>query len=240
LRGLRKLEPLRELGKEKLKGKKVLAVMSSKGGVGKSVISALLSLSLPSVTLIDLDIHTMAIAKLFGVEGLTHEVGKEGIRPFRINNVNLVSLSGVVRGGKYVILPGVNQSSVMEELLAYSSIVTDYVVIDMPPGLGDEVLVLERLTDFQPVVVTTPSKVSLKVVNHLLSYLKERGKEKVYVIVNMAYFKCGNEIIRPFGEFKGDLELPIDPAIEDYVGRIHEYHGEVRSKIEEFVKKELM
>jgi hypothetical protein len=56
----------------------------------------------------------------------------------------------------------------------------------------------------------------------------------------MAYFKCGNEIIRPFGEFKGDLELPIDPAIEDYVGRIHEYYGEVRSKIEEFVKKELM
>ena len=234
------MEPLRELGKEKLKGKKVIAVMSSKGGVGKSVISALLSLSLPSVTLIDLDIHTMAIAKLFGVEGLTHEVGKEGIRPFRINNVNLVSLSGVVRGGKYVILPGGNQSSVMEELLAYSSIVTDYVVIDMPPGLGDEVLVLERLTDFQPVVVTTPSKVSLKVVNHLLSYLKERGKEKVYVIVNMAYFKCGNEIIRPFGEFKGDLELPIDPAIEDYVGRIYEYHGEIRSKIEEFVKKELM
>lgn len=103
--------------------------------------------------------------------------------------MNLVSLSGVVRGGKYVILPGGNQSSVMEELLAYSSIVTDYVVIDMPPGLGDEVLVLERLTDFQPVVVTTPSKVSLKVVNHLLSYLKERGKEKVYVIINMAYFK---------------------------------------------------
>jgi len=230
------MEPLRELAKEKLKGKKVIAVMSAKGGVGKSVVSALLSLSLPStVTLIDLDVHTMAIAKLFGVEGKELEVDKEGIQPISVKNVNLISLSGIVRD-RYVLLPGRNQSNVMEELIAYSAIKTDYVVFDLPPGLGDEILVLERLTDFKPLVITTPSKVSVKVVNHMLNYLKEREK-KPTVIVNMSYFNCGNEKVKPFGDFQGDINLPIDPTLEDYIGRIQEYDGEVKKVLRENLDK---
>ena len=230
------MEPLRELAKDKLKGKKVVAVMSAKGGVGKSVISALLSLSLPStVTLIDLDIHTMAIAKLFGVENKELEVDKEGIQPIKIKNVGLISLAGIVRD-RYVLLPGKNQSNVMKELVAYSAIKSDYVVFDLPPGLGDEILVLEELTDFKPVVVTTPSKVSLKVVNYLLDYLKERGK-KPTVIVNMSYFNCGNEKVKPFGDYQGDINLPIDPTLEDYIGRIQEYEGEVKKVLRENLDK---
>ena len=230
------MEPLRELAKDKLKGKKVIAVMSAKGGVGKSVISALLSLSLPSsVTLIDLDIHTMAIAKLFGVENKELEVNKEGIQPINIKSVGLISLAGIVKD-KYVLLPGRNQSNVMKELVAYSAIKSEYVVFDLPPGLGDEILVLEELTDFKPVVVTTPSKVSVKVVNYLLDYLKERGK-KPTAIVNMSYFNCGNERVRPFGDFQGDINLPIDPSLEDYIGRIQEYEGEVKNVLRENLNK---
>jgi len=230
------MEPLRELAKDKLKGKKVVAVMSAKGGVGKSVISALLSLSLPSsVTLIDLDIHTMAIAKLFGVESKELEVNKEGLQPVNIKNVGLISLAGIVRD-KYVLLPGRNQSNVMKELIAYSAIKSEYVVFDLPPGLGDEILVLEELTDFKPVVVTTPSKVSVKVVNYLLDYLKEKGKKST-VIVNMSYFNCGNEKVRPFGDFQGDVNLPIDPSLEDYIGRIQEYGGEVKNVLRENLNK---
>jgi len=230
------MEPLRELAKDKLKGKKVIAVMSAKGGVGKSVISALLSLSLPSsVTLIDLDIHTMAIAKLFGVENKELEVNKEGIQPINIKNVGLISLAGIVRD-KYVLLPGRNQSNVMKELVAYSAIKSDYIVFDLPPGLGDEILVLEELTDFEPVVVTTPSKVSVKVVNYLLDYLKEREK-KPTVIVNMSYFNCGEERVRPFGNFQGDINLPIDPSLEDYIGRIQEYEGEIKNVLRENLAK---
>jgi len=230
------MEPLRELAKDKLKGKKVVAVMSAKGGVGKSVISALLSLSLPSsVTLIDLDIHTMAIAKLFGVENKELEVNKEGIQPMNIKNVGLISLAGIVRD-KYVLLSGRNQSNVMKELVAYSAIKSAYVVFDLPPGLGDEILVLEELTDFKPVVVTTPSKVSVKVVNYLLDYLREREK-KPTVIVNMSYFNCGNEKVRPFGDFQRDINLPIDPSLEDYIGRIQEYEGEVKNVLRENLNK---
>jgi len=230
------MEPLRELAKDRLKNKRVIAVMSAKGGVGKSVIASLLSLSLPSsVTLIDLDIHTMAIAKLFGIENKELEVNKEGIQPINIKNVNLISLAGIVRD-RYVLLPGRNQSNVMEELIAYSAIKTDYVVFDLPPGLGDEILVLEELTDFKPVVVTIPSKVSVKVVNYLLDYLKEREK-KPTVIVNMSYFNCGNERVKPFGNLQGDINLPIDPSLEDYIGRIQEYEGEIKNVLRENLAK---
>lgn len=226
------MEPLRELAKDKLKGRKVIAVMSAKGGVGKSVISALLSLSLPSsVTLIDLDVHTMAIAKLFGLENKMLEVTKNGIEPERINNINLISLAGVVKD-RFVILPGRNQSSVMKELIAYSNIDSDYVVFDLPPGLGDETLVLEEIIDFKPVVVTTPSKVSVKVVNYLLEYLREKNKKPI-IVTNLAYFMCGNDKVKPFGSYEGDVSLPIDPEIEDYIGKIHQYEGEVKKVIKE-------
>ena len=232
------MEPLRQLARKRLEGKKVIAVMSTKGGVGKSLIASLIALSFPSSAVIDLDLHGMAVPKLFGVEGKLHEVSKEGIEPFRIGNVDIFSLAGVV-GDKYVVLPGRNQANVMEELIAYSNVRPQTVVFDMPPGLGDEVLVLEEVSDFLPVVVTTPSRVSSKVVNYILSYLKEKGK-KPYVVVNMAYINCDGKVVRPWGVAKGDLELPLDPTIEDYVGRIYEYKGEVRQKVEEFVRSKLM
>ena len=232
------MEPLRQLARKRLEGKKVIAVMSTKGGVGKSVVASLIALSFPSSAIIDLDLHGMAVPKLFGVEGKLHEVSKEGIEPFKVSNVEIFSLSGVV-GDKYVILPGRNQASVMEELIAYSNVRPNVVVFDMPPGLGDEVLVLEEIADFVPVVVTTPSKVSSRVADYTLTYLREKGK-RPYLVVNMAYINCEGKVVRPWGEMKGDLELPLDPTLEDYIGKIQDYRGEVRDKVEQFVRSNLM
>jgi len=206
--------------------------MSAKGGVGKSVISSLIALSLPKATLIDLDVHAMAIPKLFGLEGRLHEVTSKGIEPFRVKNVAIVSLSGIVKD-RFVVLPGNNVAPTMESLIAFSDIDTDYVVFDLPPGLGDEVLVLERVTDFVPVVVTTPSRVSRKVVDHLLKYLEERGK-RAKVLVNMAYMECDGKTVKPFGDYEG-FGLPLDPDLENYVGRIQDYEGPVRAKVAEFI-----
>ncbi|ARM75286.1 ATP-binding protein [Acidianus manzaensis] len=226
--------------------------MSAKGGVGKSIFSAIFSLVLSEkedVTLIDMDIHTMASSKLFGFEGKLHEVSKNGIEPFNIGRLNLISLSGVVKNN-YVILPGGNQSSVMESLISFSNLKGN-VVFDMPPGLGDELLVLEKLANnYSPLVVTTPSKVSIKVVKYLLDYIeKEKGKKNVSLVVNMAYFNCDDKIVKPFGSVNYDelkyegysfdkiVEIPIDPKIEDYIGRIQDYSGEIKEKIKnDFLK----
>lgn len=242
------MEPLEVLAKSKLSGKKSIAVMSAKGGVGKSLISALLSLAISSsnpTTLIDLDIHTMAVTKLFGLENKLHEVTKRGIEPFTIGNLGVISLGGVVKD-KYVILPGSNNRSVMESLIAYS-VINDVVLFDLPPGLGDEVLLLEHLTDFVPVVVTTPSKVSVKVVEYLVRYLTEKGK-RPHLVVNMAYYDCeGGKKVRPFGDERAVnelvkkygleyTELPIDPLLEDYIGRIDKYDGVVKQKVIELAR----
>ncbi|AEE93110.1 chromosome partitioning ATPase [Acidianus hospitalis W1] len=227
------MEPLRQLAKDKLSGKRVYAVMSAKGGVGKSVISSLLALTIGNTTLIDLDIHTMAIPKLFGLEGKLHKVTKNGIEPFEVKTTKIVSLSGIVKDN-YVILPGGNQSSIMESLIAYSHIDTNTVLFDLPPGLGDEILVLERITDFTPIVVTTPSKISKKVVGYLTRYLIERGKEPK-ILVNLAYIECGGKVVKPFGEYEG-FGLPIDPNLEDYIGRIQDYEGIIKEKLKEFIK----
>lgn len=241
------MKPLKQLAKEKLLKKKVIAVMSAKGGVGKSLIASLLSLTLSeneNTTLIDLDIHGMASTKLFGLEGRLHEVTKDGIEPFVIGKLGVISLSGIVKD-KYVILPGGGESSVMESLIAFSNLGnSSTIVFDLPPGLGDEVLVLDSVAShYTPVVVTTPSKISVKVVEYLLRYLKtERGKDPI-LIVNMAYYNCENEVIRPFGDInvvkelvrrydvRRVVEIPIDPNVEDYVGKIQEYRGEIKEKI---------
>jgi Mrp family chromosome partitioning ATPase len=207
--------------------------MSAKGGVGKSVISSLLALTIGNTTLIDLDIHTMAIPKLFGLEGKLHKVTKNGIEPFEVKTTKIVSLSGIVKDN-YVILPGGNQSSIMESLIAYSHIDTNTVLFDLPPGLGDEILVLERITDFIPIVVTTPSKISKKVVGYLTRYLIERGK-KPKILVNLAYIECVGKVVKPFGEYEG-FGLPIDPNLEDYIGRIQDYEGIIKEKLKEFIK----
>jgi Mrp family chromosome partitioning ATPase len=129
------MELLEFLAKSKLSGKKTIAVMSAKGGVGNSLVSALLSLAISSsnpTTLIDMDIHTMAATKLFGLENEIHEVTKRGIEPFTIGNLGVISLGGVVKD-KYVILSGSNTRSVMQSLITYS-VIGDVVVFDLLPG----------------------------------------------------------------------------------------------------------
>ncbi|BCS93140.1 P-loop NTPase [Metallosphaera javensis (ex Sakai et al. 2022)] len=229
------MNPLLNLARKKFQGKKTIAVMSAKGGVGKSVISSLLAIALSrdhDTLLVDLDIHTMALPKLFGYDGVLHEVSKEGIIPFRIaQKLKLLTLGGVVKG-RTVILPGRNQERVMESLLGTGAIKEDVIVFDLPPGLGDEILVLEKVTDFLPLVVTNPSTLSVRVVEYLLKYLEEKGKNPL-LIVNMSFMKCGSEVIRPFGSLNEQVsrrglqivELPMDETLNRFVGKIQEYRG---------------
>lgn len=239
------MRPITILAREKLQTKRVIAVMSAKGGVGKSLISALLA-SLYSkkkkTILIDLDIHGMSSTKLFGIENKLHEITKNGIVPFYIQNLGIITLSGIVKD-RYVVLPGSNRGNVMESLISYSDLSdAEYVIFDMPPGLSDEILILNRVSKYNPIVVTTPSKVSTKTVEHLIQFLRDIKIIPKYMIINMAYINCGNNIIRPFGDNmhtkelakKYDInliELPIDPEIENFVGKIYEYNGELNTKL---------
>jgi len=238
------MRPLFERARENLRNRRVLAVMAGKGGVGKSVIAAFLAI-VKKAPLIDLDLFGMAAPKLFGVAGRLHEVGKEGIEPIEVGGVKIFSVGGIV-GDRYVVLPGASQGGVVEALLAFAKLGNAReVVIDMPPGMGEELLSLHRITDFAPIVVTTPSAASYKVVKHLVDYLLELGKRPVAVVMNMAYVRCNGAVIYPFG--RGNevkkladthriplIEVPIDPQLEEYIGQIYRYRGPVYEVVQRF------
>ena len=244
-------EPTLELARDRLRNREVIAVVSGKGGVGKSTISALLALNIAnreSTVLIDLDIHGMSIPKLFGIEDRMHEVGREGLEPIIINGkLGIISLRGVV-GNKYVVLPGERRGGVLLDLFAYTNYGNaKYIVVDMPPGMSDELLVLHRLRDYTPIIVTLPSRQSIGVVEDLLKYLVDSGIRPRAMVINMAFMACGNEVVKPFGDTRWAIELarkygievvrelPIDPAIEDYVGRIGDYKGKLMAELNNFI-----
>mgnify|MGYP001770641237 FL=1 len=244
-------EPTLELARDRLRNREVIVIASGKGGVGKSTISALLALGMAgreSTVLIDLDIHGMSIPKLFGIENRMHEVSKEGLEPIIINNrLGIISLRGVV-GNKYVVLPGERRGGVLLDLFAYTNYGNaKYVIVDMPPGMSDELLILHRLRDYMPIIVTSPSKQSIGVVEDLLRYLMDSGIRPRAMVINMAFMVCGSETVKPFGDTRWAVELarkygievvrelPIDTAIEDYVGRISDYKGQLMMELNDLI-----
>ncbi|MFB6490087.1 MAG: P-loop NTPase [Thermoproteus sp. AZ2] len=221
--------PLLEAAKGRLRGRRVVAVLSGKGGVGKTTVSALLSLALAKsgrpASLFDLDVHGTSAYAIFGA-GRRHEVDKAGIKPLEISGVHLFSLAGLVE--EPVVLPGANKWGVLLGLVANADIRTEYVVFDMPPGMGDELLLLRTLAPFQPLLVTTPSPLSLDVARRLAKWLEERGPRPRAVVVNMSGLYKGRPELGPYAHF----EVPWDPSLEEYVGRIGEYRGPAADAVE--------
>ncbi len=247
--------PFRDYARERLSGRKVVAVLSGKGGVGKSTIAALTGLitarSGIKTLIIDLDFHGTSIARMFGIADRRHEVVKEGIKPIIVEpNLGIVSLRCIV-GDKPIVAPGESIGRAVEELLAFIDY-GDYglVIIDMPPGMRDELLTLRRISVFTPILVTTPSQQALPVVEDLIKYLLTVGVSARHLVINMAYVKVETRIC-PFGnpdnarrlaEAYGlkAIELPIDPEFERYIGGLSGYKGALIDVLGEFVREELL
>lgn len=239
------MNPILELARKRLEGKRVIAVMSAKGGVGKSTIASLIALNFGEqreTALVDLDIYGNSTLKLFGICDL-HVVSKEGIEPFKIGNLSIFSVGGLV-GDRYVVLPGKEEGSVLESLLGLANVRESIVVIDTPPGMGEELLTLKRVTDPEVVLVTLPSKLSVKTAKHMLDYVLDSGLSVRMIIANMCFFETHNGPFYPFGkpELVEELgknygirveHLPLDAELESFVGKLHEYSGVLRVKLRE-------
>jgi ATP-binding protein involved in chromosome partitioning len=229
--------PLLERARGNLGGRRVIAVLAGKGGVGKSVIAVLLARA-RDAPLADLDIFSFAALRMLGAAGRLHEVSRDGIEPIVAGGVRVFSVGGIV-GDRYVVLPGASQAGVVEALLAFAKLGdSGELVVDMPPGAGEELLALMRVCDFVPVIVTTPSAASYRVVRHALNFLLDRGRGPAAVVLNMAYIECCGRRVYPFGRGAEVLdearrlgapviEVPLDPSLEEYIGRLHEYRGPV-------------
>lgn len=176
-----------------------IMVLSGKGGVGKSTVAANIAIALAlegkSVGLLDVDFHGPSIPKLLHLEGQMIGASEEGMLPVEyMNGIKVMSL-GFLSGDRdaAVIWRGPLKMGVIKQLL--SEVVwgeLDYLVIDFPPGTGDEPLsVAQLLPDADgAVIVTTPQDLSLSDVRKSIDFCRKLNIRVIGVIENMSGMVC--------------------------------------------------
>ena len=215
---------------------KVIAVSSGKGGVGKSVVATCLALNLRDrgfkVGLLDLDFTSPATHFILGVEGLYPDEDY-GIIPPLAHGLRYMSITHYSLD-EPAPLRGEDVSNAIIELLAITRwMELDYLIIDMPPGIGDATLdTIRLLPKLEFVVVTTPSKVAYQSVRRMILLLKELDIPIIGVIENI--------VMKHSDYVKSDVEnLNLDYlGSVDYDEALEASLGDVDSLIEtDFYKK---
>jgi ATP-binding protein involved in chromosome partitioning len=180
--------------------KNIIAVVSGKGGVGKSTVAANLALALSQqgakVGLMDADIYGPSVPIMFGVRGqrplMENIEGKDKIVPLEQHGIKLISIGLLVDEKSAVVWRGPMASSAIRQFVTdvhWGEL--DYLVIDMPPGTGDIHLTLvQTIPVTGAVVVTTPQEVALSDAKKAISMFSQ-AQTKVPIIglvENMAWF----------------------------------------------------
>lgn len=180
--------------------KNIIAVVSGKGGVGKSTVAANLALALSQqgakVGLMDADIYGPSVPIMFGVRGqrplMENIEGKDKIVPLEQHGIKLISIGLLVDEKSAVVWRGPMASSAIRQFVTdvhWGEL--DYLVIDMPPGTGDIHLTLvQTIPVTGAVVVTTPQEVALSDAKKAIAMFSQ-AQTKVPIIglvENMAWF----------------------------------------------------
>lgn len=241
-----------------------IMVLSGKGGVGKTFVSSMLSLALAQkgykVGLLDADIHGSSIPTVFGMHNARLYANEEGIIPangplgVKVIATNLLLEQPDIP----LIWRGPLKSRAILEFL--SKVVwneLDYLVIDLPPGTGDEAItIVQTITDLDgAIIVTAPSILSETVVAKAINFVVKNRIPLLGIVENMSYFKCpkcssiyyllgkstGEELARKFNT-NLLVRIPLDPligeAIDNGMPYLLEYpDGEAAKAIYELANK---
>jgi ATP-binding protein involved in chromosome partitioning len=180
--------------------KNIIAVVSGKGGVGKSTVSANLALALAEggakVGLMDADIYGPSVPIMFGVRGqrpLMKDVGGKGvIMPIEKYGISLMSIGLLVDEKDAVVWRGPMASSAIRQFITdveWGEL--DYLVIDMPPGTGDiHLTIMQTVPVTGVVIVTTPQTVALADAKKAIAMFGQANIKVpiIGLVENMAYF----------------------------------------------------
>lgn len=244
---------------EHSKVKKVIGVISGKGGVGKSIVTAMLSVLMRrldhNVAILDADITGPSIPKLFGLKekayandlGIIPLTTKTGIDVISINLLLENATDPVIWRGPIIG----NMVKTFWSDVVWKHI--DYMFIDMPPGTGDV-----ALTTFQSlpvngiVVVTSPQELASMIVSKAVKMAQMMNIPIIGIVENMSYFRCpdNNKDYQIFGashiediaseyNLKVLAKIPIDPHLSSLsdLGLIELFKGDWLSKIPETLEK---
>lgn len=186
--------------------KRKIIVLSGKGGVGKSTVSTNIATALSKkgykVGLLDIDIHGPNIPQMLGLQGITPLVTDMGIFPLKIYDSLYTVSVGFFLESKDTPLPwrGPLKHRMVEQFLSdvrWGEL--DYLVVDSPPGTGDEILSIIQLLDRvdSAVIVATPQEVALSDVRKAIKFCMEYRIPILGIVENMSGFvcpHCGNTV----------------------------------------------
>ena len=211
------------IGERLAKIGRIIAVSSGKGGVGKSMVATTLALALAKggcrVGLFDLDFTSPSTHIILSAQGARPKEEK-GIIPPKVHGLEYMSLVYWV-GDNPTPLRGADVSNALIELLSITRWgELEFLVIDMPPGIGDAVLDLVRLIKrIEFLIVTTPSLLAFETVKKQVALLCDLKMHILGVVENM---KMGKEDVIQQETKKLGLKylgtISFDPEVEDAIG----------------------
>lgn len=211
-----------------------IAVISGKGGVGKSTVSVntamQLALAGKKVGLLDLDLHGPSIPKMLKLENVPLVGnGSDRIHPMEIGGLKVMSVGFLLEAADTpLIARGPMKISIIQQFLSdveWGEL--DYLIIDLPPGTGDEALTIgQMLPDTYAIIVTTPQNISASDVSRSINFCKQLKMQVLGIVENMSGFvcpKCGH-IEYIFAEGAGEAlaqtynvaflgKIPLDPVV---------------------------
>jgi len=220
----------KSLGKIKNK----ILVMSGKGGVGKTSTSVNLSVALAhkgySVGLMDVDLHGPDVPRMLGLEGTPQVNENKKLNPISYSeNLKAISIESFTPNkDDAIIWRGPLKFSAIKQFIGdvdWGNL--DFLIIDAPPGTGDEPLtVAQTISDAKAIIVTTPQEVALADVRKSINFCKTVKMEIFGLIENMSGFSCPHcgEMVDLFGTGGGEKtashmgvrflgRIPFDPKM---------------------------
>jgi ATP-binding protein involved in chromosome partitioning len=216
----------------KIKNK--LLVMSGKGGVGKTSTAVNLAIALSNkgyrVGIMDVDLHGPDVPRMLGITGMPEVNQNKKLNPLSYSeNLKAISIESFTPNkDDAIIWRGPLKFSAIRQFIGdveWGNL--DFLVIDSPPGTGDEPLtVAQTITDARAIIVTTPQEVALADVRKSINFCKTVKMEIFGLIENMSGFSCPHcgEMITLFGSGGGEKtasqmnvkflgSIPFDPRM---------------------------
>lgn len=228
---------------------RIIAVMSGKGGVGKSLVSGLTAIALRrqgySVGILDADITGPSIPKMFGIKD-TPACSENGMLP-------LSTESGIEVMSLNLLLPAEDEAVIWRGPVIAGVITQfweqvlwgklDYLIIDLPPGTADAPLtVLQKIPVSGIIIVSSPQELASMIVKKAVHMAKQMKKPIIGVIENMSYLYVPeiDKKLEIFGKSRGEemaqsagapllAQLPLDPQLAALCdkGQVENYHSDI-------------
>lgn len=196
--------------------KKIIAVASGKGGVGKSTVAVNLALALREygeVGLLDADIYGPSLPRMMGaLNQKPHVSAGNKITPVSRYGINMMSIGFLIEEGAAVVWRGPMLFKAMDQFfrdVQWGEL--DYLVIDLPPGTGDvQLSLVQKVPVNYAVVVTTPQNISLIDAKKAIDMFERTGVKIAGIVENMSYMlnPVNQEKIQLYP--KGDLNSYLD------------------------------